>query len=178
MKKEEALDIINYLERFIGKKVYTINGGDFIIHNFSADLYRGSETQFDVYVNLIPRLETVAGQLKTEEFSLFRSTYSVLEIIEIKVDLIEGVKRLCLFAPDDFEYDSVQFFTAGNQSFPQKLIASFPSNQAGLKCELFEISNDLKRFTRSESGRVWASLNANGINYTSNPLSYAKINAS
>lgn len=176
MKKNEALEFIKSLDYFIGKKVYTINGGDFTVHDFYANLQTGSESQFEVYVNLIPRFGTVAGELKKETFSLFKSTYSILEIIGIRVDSIEEVKRLCLFVPEEFDYDAVQFFTVGNKSFPQKSIASFPVSDKGLTCEVFEISNDLKRFTKAESGRLWASITRNGIKYTSNPLSFAKIN--
>ncbi|PBQ33016.1 hypothetical protein CNR22_14930 [Sphingobacteriaceae bacterium] len=177
MKKNEALEFVKDLDYFIGKKAYTINGGDFTIHDFYADLQTGSENQFDVYVNLIPRLQSVAGNFKKETFNLFKSTYAISELIELKVELMEGAKRLCLYIPDGFDYDFVQFFTVGNKSFPQKSIVSFPVNEAGLKCEIFEISSDLKRFTKAESGRLWASLNSYGIKYISNPLSFAKINA-
>lgn len=177
MNEELALRKASGLGDFIGRKAYTINGGEYTIQNFYADLQTGSQNQFDVYVQLAPSLVTVVGQLKTETLGLFTSTYSVLEIIEIKVDTIEEVKRLCLFVPDEFEYDTVQFSTAGNTQFPQKSLASFPTSKPGMKCEVFEISNDLKRHTRSESGRLWATLSSDGIKYISNALSFSKINA-
>jgi len=177
MKEEIAAERVASLEHFTGRKVYTINGGEFTIKRFYADFQKGSDNQFDVYVQLLPALVRVEGQIKTETYDLFKSTYSVLEIIEIKVNAIEEIQRLCLFVPEELVYEAVQFSTAGNNHFPQKSLASFPSDKEGIKCEVFEISKDLKRYTRSESGRLWASLNVDGIKYLSNPLSFARINA-
>ena len=177
MKEEVALNKVSGLKSFIGRKVYTINGGEYTIQSFYSGLQKDSLNQYDVYITLSPTLVTVVGQVKTESFDLFRSTYSVLETIEIRVDAIEEINRLCLFVPGEFDYDAVQFSTAGNNQFPQKSLASFPSSKPGMKCEVFEISKDLKRYTRSESGRLWASLTVNGITYISNALSFAKINS-